>query len=221
MLALIALGFLLGMRHATDPDHVVAITTIVTGKKSLRECAWIGALWGIGHTATVAIVGGGIIGFGWVIPVRAGLGMEFAVALMLVLLGILNLTGIPFAPVEVYDIENDTWTERPQPWLIGRTRPFVVGLVHGLAGSAAVALMVLATIHNTRLALVYLLLFGIGTIAGMMMITVAMAAQLAEFAGRGLRIASGALSLGFGLFLIYQIGFVGGLFTAHPVWTPR
>jgi len=102
-----------------------------------------------------------------------------------------------------------------------------VGVVHGLAGSAAVALLVLTTIHDPRWAVVYLLIFGVGTIAGMMLITVALALPF-SFAGtrfawvnRGLITASGLLSLCFGLFISYQIGFVNGLFTNHPNWTPR
>ncbi len=106
-------------------------------------------------------------------------------------------------------------------------RPVIIGLVHGLAGSAAVALLVLATIRNPKWAIAYLLLFGVGTLVGMMFITMAMSLPLAHTAktyphmNRGFRIASGLLSLGFGLFLIYHIGFTNGLFTSHPNWTPR
>ena len=103
----------------------------------------------------------------------------------------------------------------------------MVGVVHGLAGSAAIALLVLATIRNPWWAVAYLLLFGIGTVAGMMLITVTIAAPFAYTSerfgrvNRHLRVASGLLSLGFGLFLVYQIGFVSGLFTGHPRWAPR
>ena len=106
-------------------------------------------------------------------------------------------------------------------------RPLVVGLVHGLAGSAAVALLVLTTIRNPKWAVAYLLVFGIGTIAGMMLITGAMVIPFAYADNRfarlnhGLRVASGLISIAFGLFLVYEIGFVNGLFTSHPQWTPR
>jgi ABC-type nickel/cobalt efflux system permease component RcnA len=105
-------------------------------------------------------------------------------------------------------------------------RPLVVGVVHGLAGSAAVALLVLATISNPKWAVLYLLIFGIGTIVGMTLITVAIALPFAlsprqsRFAGR-LRLASGLVSVAFGLLLTYQIGIVHGLFTGHPHWTPQ
>jgi high-affinity nickel-transport protein len=105
-------------------------------------------------------------------------------------------------------------------------RPFVVGIVHGLAGSAAVALLVLATIGSGWWAVGYLVVFGLGTVVGMMLVTALVAWPLAATgrhgrAQRALRLASGAISLVFGLVLAYQIGVTGGLFGAHPVWTPR
>src|SRR5260221_14404546 len=94
VLSIIALGFFLGMRHATDADHVIAISTIVSRQRSMRSAAMIGVLWGLGHTLTVTLVGGAIILFTITIPPRVGLAMEFAVGVMLVLLGFLNLTGL-------------------------------------------------------------------------------------------------------------------------------
>lgn len=116
---------------------------------------------------------------------------------------------------------------RPNLGLFHTLRPLCVGLVHGLAGSAAVALLVLTTIHNPWWALLYLLVFGVGTVAGMMLITSAIAMPIAcstkRFAGCGhmLTVASGALSVAFGCYLSYHIGIVDGLLTAHPHWTPR
>jgi high-affinity nickel-transport protein len=105
-------------------------------------------------------------------------------------------------------------------------RPLAVGLVHGLAGSAAAALLVLSTIREPKWAIFYLLIFGAGTIAGMMLITVAIALPF-SFAGyrfgwlnRAFITGSGLLSFGFGVFVCYHIGFIDGLFTNHPVWTP-
>src|SRR5881397_359750 len=94
LLSLISLGFFLGMRHATDPDHVIAVSTIVTRQLTLRAALLIGILWGIGHTLTIVVVGAAIILVSIVIPPRLGLTMEMAVALMLVVLGLWNLTGI-------------------------------------------------------------------------------------------------------------------------------
>src|SRR5215469_11028186 len=94
VLSLTLLGFLLGMRHATDPDHVLAISTIVTRQPTIRAAVVIGGLWGVGHSLTIVAVGGAIVLFTIVIPPRVGLSMEMAVALMLIVLGMWNLTGI-------------------------------------------------------------------------------------------------------------------------------
>ena len=232
------LGLLLGMRHSTDADHVVAVSTIVSKQRSIRQAGLIGTIWGLGHTLTIFAVGSLIILFGVVIPPRLGLSMEFSVALMLILLGVLNLTGV-MQRVTSYLTRN----RKPVPTLdkaetlldrtVGRfglyqcVRPLVIGIVHGLAGSAAVALLVLSTIHSPVWATVYLLIFGAGTMLGMMCMTAMMAVPLA-YAGnrftslsRMFSVASGVVSVCFGFFLVYQLGFLGGLFTSHPQWTPR
>jgi high-affinity nickel-transport protein len=264
-LSLALLGFLLGMRHATDPDHVVAVTTIVAGQRSIRRAAYVGAAWGVGHTLTILLVGSAIIVFKWVIPPRLGLGMEMAVAMMLIILGVLNLGGTlrwirrerrtaerpahihshahshgncihthrhghaPDAHPHADDVASLAHIDRA----LGMTtpyrlvRPLVVGIVHGLAGSAAVALLVLAAIQMPLWSVAYLLIFGIGTIAGMMVITAAISIPFALTGGqfgrvaRSLRVASGILSLGFGLIVAYQIGVVDGLFGAQVHWTPK
>ncbi|MEA3248062.1 MAG: high-affinity nickel-transport family protein [Gemmatimonadota bacterium] len=203
-------ALLLGMRHATDADHVVAVSTIVSRERSVVRAATIGAVWGLGHTLTIFVAGGAILAFKWTISARVGLSLEFTVALMLVTLGVLNLAPHRHAAVA-------TW----------RLRPFLVGVVHGLAGSAALALLVLPLIDDVRIAVTYLAVFGAGTVIGMAIVTFALAAPAAwasrrlDAFGRGLRLASGALSLAFGLWLGYRIGFVDGLFTGAPQWTPR
>ena len=212
LLAVVVLGFLLGMRHATDPDHVVAVTTIVAQQRSLARAVRTGVLWGVGHTATICLVGGAIIVLKVQlssIPPRVGLTMEFAVAVMLVVLGLLTLAG---SERRVAD---------------STARPLTVGFVHGLAGSAAVAtLPQVALIPSPLWAVAYLAVFGVGTIAGMLLITVSIAAPALlathRFAGlnRRLRIASGVASIAFGLFLAHRIGFVDGLFIGAPAWEP-
>jgi high-affinity nickel-transport protein len=242
------LGLILGIRHSTDADHVVAISTIVSKQRSIRNAAFIGSVWGMGHTITIFTVGSFIILCGVEIPPRVGLSMEFSVALMLILLGLLNLTGVTqkvttrLTPAiadhmnTLVPEDGEAKTTRMERILqnsVGRfglyqcVRPLVIGLVHGLAGSAAVALLVLSTIHNPVWATVYLLIFGAGTMIGMMCMTAAIAVPL-TFAGNRfaklsqyLGVVSGMVSLCFGSLLVYQLGFLGGLFTSHPEWTPR
>ena len=243
---IVLLGLFLGMRHSTDPDHVVAVSTIASRERSVGQGALIGMLWGVGHTLTIFLVGSVIILFGLVIPPRVGLSMEFSVALMLILLGVLNLTGAlrrlteRFSPVNrgnTRDTANSgifgNRAENTLDRLMSRYgsyqvfRPLVVGLVHGLAGSAAVALLVLSTIRSPLWAIAYLLVFGFGTIIGMMLMTSAMAIPIAytgkhsEVAGRYLSPISGIVSIGFGLLLVYHIGFVDGLFRSTVHWTPQ
>ena len=271
LLSLLAVGFFLGVRHATDADHVVAIATIVTREKRLSAAAAIGVLWGVGHGLTVALVGCAIILFGVVIPPRVGLAMEFAVGIMLVLLGVFTLAAVARQAREALALhllhahhaaQHDLARQAdghvhvhthgdyvhthahghehgghghaeqatPQGWLdrhFGRLslyqalRPVIVGVVHGLAGSAAVGLLALTAVRDPLWGLVYLLVFGVGTIVGMMLITVLIAAPFAMSANRlplvsgSVRAFAGALSLGFGLFLMYEIGIVGGLFSGH------
>lgn len=204
-------SLLLGMRHATDPDHVVAVSTIVSQERSLWRACGVGALWGLGHTLTIFLVGGAILLYKLAFSPRLGLALELLVALMLIGLGLLNLRRLP-----------DT-APAPRTGL----RPFFIGIVHGLAGSAAATLLILPLIRDLRWAALYLLVFGLGTVAGMALITFAIAAPSLYVAGRvarleeGIRLAAGAASLCFGLYLAYQIGFVDGLFTAHPRWTPQ
>ena len=213
LLGVVVLGFLLGMRHATDPDHVVAVTTIVSQQRSLARAARTGALWGMGHTATIFLVGGAIVLLKVqisAIPPRLGLSLEFAVAVMLVVLGLLTLAG------NERRVADST------------ARPVTVGFIHGLAGSAAVAtLPQVALIPNPLWAVAYLGVFGAGTIVGMLLVTTSIAAPALyathRFANlnRSLRIASGVASIAFGLFLAHRIGFVVGLFTSSAAWSPR
>jgi ABC-type nickel/cobalt efflux system permease component RcnA len=276
-LSIIALGFFLGMRHATDPDHVIAVTTIVTREREIMKSAWIGVFWGIGHTLTIFAVGAVIILFDVAISPRIGLSMELAVGLMLILLGAINIVifvrGMPLSRpqpelaggagfdenetantetfhshahshgdyvhthphshVEIGHSHNESKTSVARldralsRFRIYRPlRPLLIGIVHGLAGSAAVALLVLASIRDPRWAVAYLLVFGVGTIAGMMLITMVISSTFYFARGkqkllRQVAMASGLLSLGFGLFVAYNIIVVSGLLSAHPQWVPH
>ncbi len=253
-IGVVGLGLILGMRHSTDPDHVIAVTTIVSRQRSIRGAAIIGALWGVGHTLTIFVVGSIIILFKVVIPPRLGLSMEFSVAIMLIILGVMNLTGLTqwlssrFSRLRAVETEPKeklsegvdsrplAFVAPPTEAMLGRkdyginkiqiVRPLLIGTVHGLAGSAAVALLVLATITTPIWAIVYLLIFGFGTVLGMMIMTAIIAVPFAYSVrftrlNYWLRMTSGVTSTGFGLFLVYHIGFVNGLFTNAPRWVPQ
>jgi hypothetical protein len=276
-LGLALLGLMLGMRHATDPDHVVAVTTILTNERRLGAATRIGLVWGLGHTATVLAVGAAIILFKLSIPARLGLAMEFAVALVLILLGLsaasnllkrllaqLGLTRLDTASAlivhshphshagnvhshaHVHPRAHDVASAPDHssgalhrdhrlpkaiiPDVALRRRllkSFGVGLAHGLAGSAAIALLVLSAIPEPLWATVYLAIFCIGTILGMMLITTAIGAPFvlaySRMASlhRGFALGSGLLSFGFGLFLAYQIAVVDRFFLAVALWTPH
>lgn len=225
LLSVLALGLFLGMRHATDADHVVAMTTLVTRQRDTRAAALLGALWGAGHGLTLLLVGGLIILLGVVVPPRLGLALELGVGLMLIVLGAMNLRATTRQMRHAH--EHASGGEAPARGF----RSFAIGVVHGLAGSAAIALLVLSSIRDTAWAFLYLGLFGVGTIAGMMLLTTALSLPLAaasrRFGGvegkieRWLASVTGALSVAFGLFLVYQIGFVDGLFGAAPTWDPH
>jgi high-affinity nickel permease len=251
LFSIVVIGFFLGMRHATDPDHVIAVTTIVARQRSVGRAALIGAFWGLGHTVTIFIVGTAIILFNVVIPTRLGLSMELSVSVMLVALGVWNLVGFlrnaPGAEEPLVHSHSHAHDGHVHSHLhvhvpakqelsdqaAGKTavqnfvRPLMIGIVHGLAGSAAVALLILATIRNPVWAIVYLLIFGAGTIAGMMVITMSIASTF-RFVGnrfasfnRRLAMVSGLISVAFGCFLAYQICFVQGLLGSNPQWTPH
>jgi high-affinity nickel-transport protein len=273
-LGIALLGLLMGMRHATDPDHVIAVTTIVSRERRLTAAGRVGIVWGLGHTLTVLAVGAAIIVFKIAIPIRLGLAMEFAVAIVLLLLGLgafasfiqlvaRRIVGTPLAvdrPLVVHshahghgfgphrhphvhlDSSEQHGSEQValnhehglpagamSSFAVRRPllRSFGIGLVHGLAGSAAIALLVLGAIPEPLWATLYLAIFCLGTIVGMGLITTAIAtpfavaAQRMSWMHRSLVTGSGLLSFGFGLFLAYQLGIVDHLFGAAPIWTPR
>lgn len=198
----LSLGFILGLRHATDADHVVAVSTIVSRSKTPRSAVAVGALWGVGHTLTILLVGGAIVVFGVVIPPALELGLELGVALMLMLLGAINVWGATVGRAAPAGAHTDS---------AASLRPLLVGIVHGLAGSAALALLVLGTIDSASRAVLYLAVFGAGTVAGMALLTllvmVPVAAASRRFASleRSLAALTGAASLLFGTLLALRV----------------
>ena len=229
--AALFLGFVLGLRHALDPDHLVAVSTIVSEHKSLLRSSLVGTFWGLGHSASLIGVGLLIILLRVSIPDHVLPWMEAPVAVMLIFLGIstirraLRERGVeihthvhahgdqPHAHVHIHVGEKHDHMHRM--FKLGR-RPFAVGLVHGFAGSAALTLLVLTRIPSVALGLVYMVVFGIGSIGGMLimsaMISVPFVLTAKRFAAvnGGIRLCAGLFSILFGLMIAWDL--------AQEVW---
>lgn len=234
----LGLGFLLGLKHATDADHVVAISTIISEYRNAWRGIWVGASWGLGHTTPLLIVGTAILLLKGPVMDRyeeVARFLEFGVGIMLVVLGVQvfwNLRRRNLHMHEHLDVERphvhihshqpgeETADEarhgffRPgKPFF--RLKSYVVGIVHGLAGSAAVMLAVLATdaVSSFWVGMWYIVLFGVGTILSMGLLTVLLGIPFAisgRFQKLDTAVASiaGTVSITFGVFLMYELAVV-------------
>lgn len=234
----LGLGFLLGLKHATDADHVVAISTIISEYRNAWRGIWVGASWGLGHTTPLLIVGTAILLLKGPVMDRyeevARL-LEFGVGIMLVVLGVQvfwNLRRRNLHMHEHLDVERphvhihshqpgeETAGEAPHGFFqpgkpFFRLKSYVVGIVHGLAGSAAVMLAVLATdaVSSFWVGMWYIVLFGVGTILSMGLLTVLLGIPFAisgRFQKLDTAVASvaGTVSIAFGVFLMYELAVV-------------
>ena len=231
-MAAFSLGLLLGVQHALDPDHLIAVSTIVSEHKNFKWASLIGAFWGLGHTTTLFIVGLLVIGLRVSIPPRLGEGLEFLVALMLVILGINVLRkafGAERVHLHTHSHSPETHTHfhvhdnphqdhaHSHPFKAMR-RPFIVGMVHGLAGSAALMLLVLSTIESPLGGLAYIVIFGLGSVGGMLLLSgiislpFILTAQRFSAMNRWIRVVAGVASVTFGIYLGWEIGSQLGLF---------
>jgi len=201
-LLVLGLGFVLGLKHATDPDHIVAVTTFLGEQRQLRRACGIGLFWGLGHTIALSIAG--LVVIGLKIPISKWLAdrLEFAVAVMLIILGARLITTV-----------HTRWHEHHHDftWQRFGLRPLFVGIVHGTAGSAALTLLVLSTISSTMNGLLYILIFGLGSMLGMLAISILLSLPL-RLAGerikaviRPLQMSTGVLSCAFGVYLATTI----------------
>lgn len=233
-LAALTLGFLLGLRHATDADHVVAVSTIVSEYRNAWRGIWVGGSWGLGHTTPLLILGIIILAFKEVVLERYETivpGFEFAVGVMLVLLGVQVYWNLrrdrlhlhqhshdsgPHVHIHAtHDESADPEVERPHGFMRAgkpffRMKSYAIGFVHGLAGSAAVMLLVLPKVSSFWVGIGYLLLFGVGTMLSMAAITLVLGIPFAITGGfnRLSRIVTGAAggaSMLFGIALMSDI----------------
>ncbi len=248
VVTILGLGFFLGLKHALDADHLVAISTMVSDGKGLARSSMVGAMWGVGHTIALLAIGSIVIALNVQVPERLGMLLEMGVAVMLVILGVHVLWRVfrgdtvhvhvhthhgrthihphthPHA--EPHSHAGETHHEKLSGKFLRRLlknvseqkRSILIGMVHGMAGSAALMLIVLATISDRTLAVMYVGVFGVGSIGGMMLMSAvislpfSMAASRSTTLNRMIRGTAGLASIGFGLFLAWQIAIVDGLF---------
>lgn len=232
----LAYGFLIGLRHATDADHLAAVGTIVAERKSVWSSALIGGVWGLGHTISLVAVGVFVLLLDFRISENTERILEFCVGVMLLFLGLNVLRKIAaggrlhfhahehgaraHAHPHVHEHETAAAADAPgtHHGLEFSPRALLIGMVHGLAGSGGLMLLVLPTIESKAVGLLYILIFGLGSIGGMMLMSFLvglpfhLTAARFDLYNRLLQAAAGLVSVFFGLAIIYEKGFIEGLF---------
>jgi len=239
-LGMLLLGFLLGIKHATEADHLAAVATLATRQASVGQTMRQGVAWGVGHSLTLLGLGGAMLWAGRPLPPVVAQGLELAVGAMLVALGLdvlrrlvrarlhahVHTHGDGIRHVHVHSHGGDVGLlRRPTAHRHSHSqrlplRALTVGIMHGLAGSAALILLSLEAVQSFAMGMLYIVLFGVGSIVGMALLSVAIAVPL-RFSARsgaklqgGLAVAVGAFSIGLGLVILVEIGIVGGGFRA-------
>jgi ABC-type nickel/cobalt efflux system permease component RcnA len=233
-LGLLGLGLVYGLKHATEVDHIVAVSTIVSEHKKLGRAAIVGGLWGAGHTASLVVVGAVVLGLRVAIPERVAGWLEFCVALMIISLGVIAFRRALQRRTDVHLHQHghgddahrhlhfhDPDSAHTHPRSGGHShaiakiglKPGLVGAMHGLAGSVALTLLVLTQINSPLLGLIYLAVFGIGSIFGMLLMSALVGLPFVFSSRRfggvhyGLQALAGILSIGFGIWYAYETGF--------------
>ena len=227
-LSVLGFGFILGLKHALDPDHMVAVSTIVSESKSVKRSSLVGTFWGLGHTASLLLAGIIVIALKVQISDRVALWMEFTVALMLILLGVKAIIkplrrwklhrhshthdGSTHTHIHLHRSGEEQRHQHSHLIDIG-VRTVLVGMVHGMAGSAAVTLLVLTTIPSAVAGLIYIIVFGLGSVGGMLIMSsliglpFVLTPKRFNIFNEGLQAAVGLFSFSFGLFLVWHYGF--------------
>jgi hypothetical protein len=211
-------GSLLGMRHALEPDHLAAVSTLVSRERNSVKAAWLGVCWGLGHTLSLLVVGVALVVLRAQMPAAVSDAFECLVALMLIALGlraILQAVRLgPDGPMHVHRHGGLVHTHAATnehvhlgSWTLAR-RPLVVGAIHGLAGSGALTALVLTTLPTTMARLSYMALFGVGSTVSMAALSGLLGWPLARLGAhqavvRSVTFLVGALSTAFGLYWGY------------------
>lgn len=229
LLSILGLGFVLGIKHAIEPDHVIAVSTIASQSKKLLRSSLAGVFWGIGHTATLFIIGIVLILMKGEIPEKWAMSLEFLVGIMLVYLGITTI--LSFKNIHVHKHEQNgalhnhvhshdhsgTHEHHHQHKKVSYLKSMLIGLVHGLAGSGAMVVLTMSTVNSAWEGAIYILIFGAGTVIGMLFFTTLIGIPFVFSAkkfslNKTLTQVTGVISTGFGIYYMYNLGVTEGLF---------
>ncbi len=230
--AILGLGFLLGLKHATEADHLAAVSTMVSERRSVWSSALVGGLWGLGHTISLFVAAIFVLLLNFQISEVTERRLEFCVGLMLTLLGLNVIRKLINGGHLHFHTHEHGEHAHAHPHIHGHSpddvethhgftfspRPLAIGMVHGLAGSAALMLLIIPTIESKAVGLLYVTLFGIGSIGGMMLMSFLVglpfhftALRFSRF-NQSLQLCAGVVSIGLGLWIVYEKGFSEGLF---------
>lgn len=230
----LGLGFFLGLKHATEADHLAAVSTIVAERKSLWSSAFVGGLWGVGHTISLFLAGIFVLLLNFQISEQTERILEFCVGVMLLLLGLNVLRKLLKGGKLHFHTHEHGAHEHAHPHIHEKAnaeekhthhgfkfspRSVIIGMIHGLAGSAALMLLIIPTIESRTLGLIYIIVFGIGSIGGMMLMSLLVGLPFHLTASRFnrfnyiLQSVAGFVSIALGLFIIYEKGITEGLFS--------
>ena len=215
------LGFVLGAAHACDPDHLVAVGTLTADSKNARHASVLGMIWGVGHTIALALTGTLVLNMKWTVPDQFSLAMEAIVGLIIALLGV-NLLWQSFQKITIHTHQHrhdgsthahvhvhgsDTATHHHHG-KGSKIKTVGVGFVHGLAGSAALSLTVMSTMPSTMLGVLYILVFGIGSIGGMLVMSTFLSLPflyVPHSLQHQVQCGAGLLAIGFGGYLTWSL----------------
>lgn len=205
--SIMSLGFVLGIKHAIEPDHVIAVSTIASRSKKVMRSSLAGVFWGIGHTATLFVVGLLFILMKGEISTPWMMSLELLVGLMLVYLGVTTVISYKYHSHHVQKSDKNSYH-----------KSMLIGLVHGLAGSGAMILLTMSTVDNVWLASGYIVIFGVGTVIGMLLFTTLIGIPFVvsknkQYLNKTLTQITGGISILFGIYYIYNLGVNDGLFT--------
>jgi ABC-type nickel/cobalt efflux system permease component RcnA len=234
-LAVLGLGFVLGLKHATDADHVVAVTTFLSEENTIWRSLWIGLFWGVGHTLSLAAAGFLVVFLKLSISEWLAARLELVVAGMLIFLGIRVILrrhrhGVRLHKHDhvhssasgakahthwhLHAVQRGNHTHEHRSWSHFGLRPLVVGVIHGAAGSAALMLLILSGIPSPWMAFLYIFVFGAGSVIGMLAISAVLAAPLYWIHGyssavfSNVQLIAGCCSCGFGMYLAWTLLFL-------------